>query len=296
MSIDRLQARAEAALRLGRYDEAQREAGQMIAAAPENSTGYAMLARAFLGKAKPAAAQRAAEDGLARSPEREWLHRLRCHALRLQQRYDEALEEARTCVRLLPNESQSHAVLGKALAAKKEREAARDAYRCAIALDPEDGALHRELGDLWLDTDPQVAERSYRKALEIDPNDALALNNLGVVFNKTSRPKEAALAFKAAILADPTVQVAKRNAHSTVNARVGKAVGWGGALYGLLQIGRLASAQGAAIALLLGGCGAAWFGVRRLWRSRRIAELKREDPQLWSIFEKVEGDRKAGRL
>ncbi|HET9751547.1 MAG TPA: BTAD domain-containing putative transcriptional regulator, partial [Myxococcales bacterium] len=128
MTVELHRARAEAALQLSRWDEAAKEAGLMIAADPDDSTGYAMLSRAHLGKEEYGEALKLAEAGLAHDPDREWLHRLRCHALRLQGRLAEALQAADTCVRLLPGAAESHAARGKVLAALKRRKEAEAAY------------------------------------------------------------------------------------------------------------------------------------------------------------------------
>ncbi|HYV65692.1 MAG TPA: tetratricopeptide repeat protein [Myxococcales bacterium] len=300
MTVERAAARAEAALRLARWDEAMRAAAELIAADPDDSTGFAMLSRAHLGKNEFKLAQKAAEDGLARTPNREWLHRLRCHALRLQGRYDDAVAAAEECVRLMPGASESHGARAKALAALGRREEAMAAYDRAIALDPHDALLHRELGDLLLSQAPAEAERHYRAALAINPSDAVTLNNFGASLARQKRPDEAALAFKSAILADPTLRVAKQNAHSTLSSQLGAAAGIGGALWIALQAVRVAGTVESGIAigamLLAGFAYLVWRLVQKIRRSERLEALKAKDQQLYEIFTRLEADKKAGRL
>ncbi|HET9751310.1 MAG TPA: tetratricopeptide repeat protein [Myxococcales bacterium] len=306
MTAELHRARAEGALQLSRWDDAAREAALMIAAEPHDSTGYAMLSRAHLGKEQYEEALKQAEAGLVHDPEREWLHRLRCHALRLQGRLAEALEAAETCVRLLPGAAEPHAVRGKVLAGLKRRKEAQAAYEKALELDPDDADLHRDLGDLFLESDPAKAEACYRRSLAIEAGDAVTLNNLGAALNRQKRADEAALAFKSAILLDPTLKVAKRNAHATINSRLGAVAGLGAGLYALSMVPRLLlktslpSLDGgnlavAAIVVLLIAVFWAW---RRHGGGRKanLEKLKARDPQLHAIFVKLDADKRAGRL
>lgn len=297
MSAHPAAARAEAAIRLRRWEEALREAGVLLAADPSDSTGYAMLARAQLGRRQFAEALKAADEGLRRSPEREWLHRLRAHGLIALQRYGEGLAAADECVRLLPDACEPHLVRGEALQKLKRHADAEEELLRARELNADDFEPHRALGDLWLEKDPQRAEEHYRAALRIDATHAGVLNNLGAALARQKRRDEAALAYKAAILADPALGVAKRNAHAVVTQQVGKAAGWGTGIFALLQAGRLAATASAPIALAFLALGVpAAVVIRKRRREKRMADLKQKDPQLYAIFEKLEQDKKAGRL
>ena len=309
MTAELHRARAEAALQLSRWDDAAREAALMIAAEPEDSTGYAMLARAHLGKEEYGEALKLAEAGLVHDPDREWLHRLRCHALRLQGRLAEALEAADTSVRLLPDAAEAHAVRGSVLAGLKRPRDAEAAYAKALELDPDDAALHRELGDLFLKSDPAKAEACYRRSLAIDASDAVTLNNLGAALNRQKRSDEAALAFKSAILADPTLRVAKQNAHSTINSRLGAVAGVCAVVYALSMVprtllkGPIRELDGAGFAVavvvvmaLIAGGFWAWRRYRQDERAANLEKLKARDPQLHAIFVKLEADKREGRL
>ena len=278
MTVELHRARAEAALQVSRWDEAAREAALMIAADAEDSTGYAMLSRAHLGKEEYDEALKLAEAGLIHDPDREWLHRLRCHALRLSGRLAEALEAADACVRLLPGAAESHAVRGKVLAGLKRRKEAEAAYETALELDPDDADLHRDFGDLFLQSDPAKAEACYRRSLAIDASDAVTLNNLGAALNRQKRPDEAALAFKSAILADPTLKVAKQNAHSTISSRLGAVAGAGAVFYLLSMVprtllhGPIRELEGASLAIAVVVVVALMVGGFWAWRMYRHEE------------------------
>jgi tetratricopeptide (TPR) repeat protein len=293
--------RAAAALDLKRWDEAAREAAAAVSADPEDVSGHALLARAFLGKGDSAEAQRAADAGLARHPHSEWLFRLRSLALRQQKRYPEALAASEEAVKLLPDSALGHYTKALALAGMKRVPEARSANEKAVELDPDNAEIRSHLGDLFLDREPARAERHYRDALALEPNDACTLNNLGVALKKQGMAKEAAVAFKSAVLLDPTLAVAKRNAHSTVGEllRVGGVLG-GGAIVALQAVRLLALAGkgGAgvllAFGLFLGGGG--YLVWRLAQRRRRKDDLASMDPQLLEIWKKLDADKKHGRL
>jgi Flp pilus assembly protein TadD len=87
----------------------------------------------------------------------------------------------------------------------------------ALTLAPEEGRLHRLLGDEYLNMgESGQASDAYHRALGFEPNDAGTLNNLGCAYLRRGRAEEAALAFKAAVLLDPSMKEAKENAHDVV--------------------------------------------------------------------------------
>lgn len=293
--------RAKAALDLRRFDDAIREASAAVSADPEEVSGHAFLVRAHLGRGDSAAAEKAAADGLSRHPHSEWLFRLRSLALRQQKRLPEALAAADESVKLLPDSALGHYTRALALSGMKRIPEARQSAHKAVELDPDNAEIRSHLGDLYLDREPAVAERHYRDALALEPNDACTLNNLGVALKKQGMAKEAAVAFKSAVLLDPTLAVAKRNAHSTVGElmRVGGVLG-GGAIVAVQAVRLLALAGGGgagaliALGLFLGGGG--YLVWRLVKRQKRKDDLTNLDPQLLEIWKKLDADKKQGRL
>src|SRR5207244_1255249 len=115
----------------------------------------------------------------------------------------------------------------------------------ALELAPRSAWLHRTRANIALhENDFASAEYSYREALRCDPRDAVALNNLGVALQRLGRQEEAALAFKAAVLADPTLQIAKSNTHSAVK-NLGGVVAAGAGVGGLGMMKLCAASSGA---------------------------------------------------
>ncbi len=295
--------RARAALEVGRLDEAERGARGALAVDPAAEEGHALLARVHLSRGAHAEALRATEAGIGATPDSEWLHRLRALALSAMGRRDEALAAADEAVRLGPDLAPAHHVRSVVLEAMKDLPEARAAADRAVELDPEDARYHSQLGDLWLAGDPARAERHYRESLALDPSRASTLNNLGVALNAQKRTRDAALAFRSAVILDPTLTVAKQNTHASVRRLAG-----GGALFAvamgvtqgarlLERIGRGASEsmRWIALAVVLAGIAATWG----IWFWRRTAGIRRlaeTDPQLHAIYVRLEADRKAGRL
>lgn len=290
--------RANAAISVQRYEVALQEAGAAIAADPSDPAGHVMLGVALISLKRVREALAAIEAGLGEAPDDAALHRLRSLALNSLKKRKEALDAADEAVRLEPEAASSHESRGRALSALKRRDEARAAFEEAVRLAPGDADYRRELGDEFLESAPRTAEKHYRASLEIDPNDAVTLNNLGVALEKQKRPFEAAAAYKAAVVTDPTFELAKRNVQSTVG---GLMKAGGGSVLGVWLFVRVASlvAKGPALAVfaivaLLGVL--IWLFVRSRNDRERIEgnreRLQRMDPQIYEIYRKLEAEKK----
>jgi tetratricopeptide (TPR) repeat protein len=293
-------ARARAALELNRFQEAAVHAARAIGEAPEMLDGYGLLGQAEIGLAKPENALATAERGLGISANSEWLHRIRSIALRQLEKHEPAVVAAREAVRLAPEVPQCHYVLAQALAARgRRKEAVAEAER-ALALDPTSAMYLTLLGDLHLKKKPKSAETYYRRSLAIEPQAAPTLNNLGVSLLRQRRRVEAAEAFKAAVVVDPTLRVARKNAHSTLDALL-RGGGVFGLVIGLQAVFRGLAARHGSEDFVAGGLVVVatlvvWFAFRKWRASKNRKKLELADPQLLSIYEKLEADKKSGRL
>ena len=127
--------------------------------------------------------------------------------------------------------------------------------------------------------------------------------NLAVQHLQAGRLEEAALAYKSAVLLDPTMKEAKQNTHDTVRgiARGASVLGVLGLiavkfkLWWLLFFARrllLYPAFWIGAGALVGGAVA--FSVVR--GRRRLQRLGQKDPQLLAIYERLKADRKSGRI
>jgi tetratricopeptide (TPR) repeat protein len=301
--------RAEAAVELRRWDEALEHATRAVAEEPEDLDAHGLLAQALVAKGRHQEAVRAAETGLALDPESDWMCRLRSLALCRAGRHAEALAAADEAVRLAPNLAVAHSTRGAALEALKRKEEAVAAYGRAIELDPNNAPHHRVLGDALLDLKEWTrAEKHYLTSLALDPRDPVTLNNYGVTLERQGREEEARLAFKAAVLADPTQATAKKNVQSNVDRHLGTAAkGTAIGAMGLLALMRVSVAGERVLRsdsdVLLAVAGLALVvavivfvvGTRN-GRIRRRAAYERLDPEVKRIYERVEADHRVGRL
>ena len=154
-NLSALAIRGDAALELGRYDDAARDYGVLADAQPEASTSLVRLSRfAFLrGDADEAArlassAEHAAANEGSFGASRSWYAAYRGKLALDGGRYDEAAREYRRAVETAPDYHVAIAGLASARAAKGRTEDAIRLYERAVALVPEPGSL-AALGDLY---------------------------------------------------------------------------------------------------------------------------------------------------
>jgi hypothetical protein len=159
------------------------------------------------------------------------------------------------------------------------------------------------VGDTWLTEDPSAAEVHYRASLAISPAQPLVLNNLGVALLRQRRRGEAALAFKSALLVDPSSSLPKRNVFVASAAVIrASALGWFGIALSVPVIALAlisGSLHGSAFAVTFGTAGAilaVQLAVLSGARKIGLRRLERLDPQLHAIRLNLEGDLRAGRL
>jgi len=289
----RAREQALAALEFGRYALAEQFAREAIANNPEQFQSYAYLVRALHGQKRFADALEPVADGLKRAPESEWLHRLRALSYYHLGRFPEALIAIEEALRLQPLEPLCHYVRSLILEKQKRSKDALTSALRAAELDPEDVGIKRWLGDLHLKNNPAKAEAYYREALMVNPHDASTLNNLGVALQRQNRMREAAKFYKAALLTNPNMSEARENVHNSVRSLVRHGPRW---FLILFVTAKLTSRLGI-VGFLMGlGIAACIEAVRRYLSRRREDKLRQSDPQLLNIYEKLEADRKAGRL
>jgi tetratricopeptide (TPR) repeat protein len=297
-----LLARAEAALALRRWAEAERFARDALAAEPEAEQGHALLSSALTAQGRHDEGIATAEKGLAANPASEWLHRVRSLALFKAGRYSDALLAANEAVRLQPFNGSGYALQALALQALGRLGEAREAAERAVALSPDSSEFRAQLGDTWLKEDPARAERHYRESLTIDIEQPMVLNNLGLALRRQRRRAEAALAFRSALLLDPTLALPKWNILGISNPVVlapGAALAsialfilaLGLAYYSMTHRQHFAPAFGSMLACETMSLG--MIGWARRIGSRRLERL---DPQLHAIRRNLEADLRARRL
>ncbi len=119
-------------------------------------------------------------------------------------RWDEAVAEYRTAIRLQPDDAGAHNNLGNALADQGKLDEAVAAYRTAIRLQPDDAGAHHNLGTALEGqgkVDEAVAE--FRTAIRLQPDLAEAHSNLGTALMAQGKVDEAVAEFRTAIRLQP---------------------------------------------------------------------------------------------
>lgn len=94
-------------------------------------------------------------------------------------KWDDAVKEYQTAIKLKPDNAEAYGAWGFALATKGNVDGAITEYQRALRLAPKDYEVHNNLGAaLSAKGDVDGAIREYREALRLAPNDAQAHNNL----------------------------------------------------------------------------------------------------------------------
>jgi tetratricopeptide (TPR) repeat protein len=182
--------------------------------------------------------------------------------------------------------------------AKKYIEAIADSM-LALSLNPDTDEVHAGLGDSCLGKKQyRDADLHYCKAIAINPMWAYALNNLGVCLERQGKLKDAALAYKAALLVDPQLKGAKEHTKSALDRYLGS--GFGSIAFLLWCIIKLATTSSlkteADSILFLALAGAVGVLVLSYWyrycqKLDRRNELALDDPELLDIYEKIKQEK-----
>ncbi len=116
------------------------------------------------------------------------------------EKFDEALEIARSVTAKLPNVPFGYNALASAYEAKKEHLLAIEQYQKALQIDPSDGYTWGNLG--WSQYGAEQydeAVKSSQKALSIDPKLAYVRHNLGLILAVQDKWSEARKEYEAAV-------------------------------------------------------------------------------------------------
>lgn len=114
--------------------------------------------------------------------------------------YEEAIDDCENLVALDANDPDSHRELSAAYEENNQIDKAVEYYRSAISRFPDYHKLYTNLGHLFQEYKKRfdMAIVCYEKALELNPEDYWALHNIGTVFKKEYKIKEAFYYFQKA--------------------------------------------------------------------------------------------------
>jgi tetratricopeptide (TPR) repeat protein len=218
-------SRADVMLGAGRYAEAITLVAAVLAAEPDNSRGWSLLAQAQIGAGQPAEGLAAAERAVQLDPASAWAHRLRSIAQRRTGQARQALETAGEACRLDPHHWMNHLNLAQAaLAAASGRagdsaglQVAQQAGATARQLAPNEPSVHYVSGQISRALgEPAAARAHFERTLALDPEHSNAVNELGRLTLEFGKPGDAARHFVQAARIAPGQSVYGHNVEVAV--------------------------------------------------------------------------------
>jgi tetratricopeptide (TPR) repeat protein len=157
-------------------------------------------------------------DVVSKSPNKARGHLNLGIALGKRGRFEEAIREFETTLKLDPHQAKAHNGLGMIYNDQGRLDDAIREYQTALTINPKDANVHMNLGMVYqrkhlLDD----AAREFQAALLLNPYDASAHNNLGAILGLQGRLDEAIREFKIALEIDPDHIKAKKNLRKIYN-------------------------------------------------------------------------------
>ena len=108
-----------------------------------------------------------------------------------------AVSEARIVVKMRPNSSDAHKLLGLGLSIEEDYSGALKEYNEAIRLNPNNANVYYDIGVMRVDqNDWESAVTAYQKSLKLKPGNEKVYNNLGIALDKAGRLNDAIEAFE----------------------------------------------------------------------------------------------------
>jgi tetratricopeptide (TPR) repeat protein len=253
--------RADQLLQLGRYPEAERELGQLLANDPRHPLAHALMAHAMLGQLRLNDAEYAAREAVSSAPDEAFAHYAVAAVLRERRRYTEAAAAIEQAVALDPYSADHFALLAQIRCDQHEWSAALSAADQGLEVNPEHAACVnlRAIALVHLGRRAEAAS-AIGGQLERSPDDAVTHANQGWTYLHQNDPKRALEHFREALRLDPGNNWARSGIVEAMKARnpVYRVM-----LAYFLWMSRLSGRTQSAI--VLGG----WFGLQVLRGSAR---------------------------
>ncbi len=219
MSEDLLQ-RAYILLNQGRFDEAEKYLGQLIAKDPNNSMVLAMLCQVKLKQEEHEEAIKHIDDAIAASPDTAYLYGIKAEILLVRKEYDEAEELLQHATRINPEDAHAFALWSLVKLSRKDFSAALELANHALELDPDEilALNNRSTAQLKL----KRAEESFNTiedALEKEPDNSYTHSNYGWNLLEKQEVPRALDHFAEALRLDPNNEYAQAGMAEALKAR-----------------------------------------------------------------------------
>lgn len=219
-------AQASVLLDLRRYDEAASLLARIVAAEPQDSQAWCLLAAAHLAAGRYEEAAAAASRAITLAPSDGWPYGLASIAQRHLGEIAVAISSANEACKLAPDEWRAYVFLAQAELATEvdflaQAELTREAYfkaaelaaATAVRLAPHEPDAHFTAGQVSYAQRKWKAARAHQEqALALDPAHSGALNELGRISLRRGGSPQAARHFTQAARSAPGVSTYGRNA------------------------------------------------------------------------------------
>lgn len=179
---------------------------------PDNAWGHYMLGLSAWKSGNLARAESAFENALRIDPNHVKSYVNLSRVFIDQKRHDDASDRLTRAAEIDPSSNEVYRLLGRTYHDQGKTDDAVAAYRRAIELNELDAWSMNNLGLLLLEQ--QRADEAlplFAKAVELRTQVAPFHNNLGMALEHTGRFKDAATAYRQALVADPGYDKAKHN-------------------------------------------------------------------------------------
>lgn len=204
--------RAQAALDIGRYAQAEREAREALSYGPADDDALVLLGRAQLGVGAYEHALDAANEAVRVAPRRGYCHFLVGYTLQCLGRYEDAIEPLRQAITLEPGFARYHARL--ALSFAETKRTAESAAECEKSLEmgPRDTIVLENVSRAF-GAAGQLgrAEDIARELVKLEPESASSFGRLAWVLAERKSYEEAAKMARESLRIDPNNYAAWAN-------------------------------------------------------------------------------------
>lgn len=193
-------------------EEAEKLAEEALALAPESPDAHDVMGDLHLDALEPEAAEEHFREARSVDAESSNGRTKLAEALRLQGRFDEAVDELRAALRIDPAFARAHAGLGLALRGQGMNDEAIAAYREAIHHDPDLIDARNGLAVMLAGRGQlEDAVSEFRQIVRIDPDSAIGYYNLAYALADLDRDVESAAALREVIRINPNHYNARYN-------------------------------------------------------------------------------------
>ena len=181
---------ADAHVRLGQLEEAEKVLKDVCAVHPENTTARRMLGDVYLS----------------------------------QQKMGEAVHQFKSLLEHEPGDASFWTSLGHTLERTGKPGEALAAFQQAAQLEPDNAAYAYHVGDAYLALDqPEKAVAFLTRAVQLDPDMAIGYYDLGLAFFKLGKYEWSAAASENALRGDPEMETARSNLGREATGNLGMA-------------------------------------------------------------------------